>query len=44
MRAFIPRDISGCPNILAYLQRIGARPAYQAAMKKGDPAMTPMLT
>ena len=44
MRAFAPRDISGMPNILAYLQRIGARPAYQRAMAKGDPGMTPMLT
>jgi glutathione S-transferase len=44
MRAFVPRDISGCPNVLAYLQRIGARPAYRQAMQKGDPQMTPMLT
>jgi glutathione S-transferase len=44
MRAFVPRDLSGSPNILAYLQRIGARPAYQRAMAKGDPGMTPMLT
>ena len=44
MRAFAPKDISGYPNILAYLQRIGARPAYQRAMAKGDPGMTQMLT
>ena len=44
MRAFVPRDLSGSPNILAYLQRIGARPAYQRAMAKGDPNMAPMLT
>ena len=44
MRAFVPRDISGCPNVLAYLQRIGARPAYQQAMQKGDPQLTPLLT
>ncbi len=44
MRAFAPRDISGSPNILAYLQRIAARPAYQRAMHKGDPGLTPMLT
>jgi glutathione S-transferase len=44
MRAFVPRDISGYPNILSYLKRIGARPAYQRAMAKGDPGMTPMLT
>ena len=44
MRAFVPRDISGNPNVLAYLQRIGARPAYRQAMQKGDPAMQPLLT
>jgi glutathione S-transferase len=44
MRAFVPRDISGYPNVLAYLRRIGARPAYRQAMQKGDPQMTPMLT
>jgi glutathione S-transferase len=43
-RAFVPKDLSGYPNILAYLQRIGARPGYQRAMAKGDPGMTPMLT
>jgi glutathione S-transferase len=44
MRAFVPRDLSGSPNTLAYLQRIAARPAYQRAMAKGDPDMAPMLT
>jgi glutathione S-transferase len=44
MRAFVPRDLSGSPNILAYLQRIAARPAYQRAMAKGDPGMALMLT
>lgn len=44
MRVFAPRDLSGFPNILAYLQRIGGRPAYRRAMAKGDPDMTPMLT
>lgn len=43
MRVFVPRDISGYPNVLAYLQRIGARPAYQQAMQKGDPQLTPLL-
>jgi glutathione S-transferase len=43
MRAFAQRDLAPYPNIRAYLQRIGARPAYQRAMAKGDPAMTPML-
>jgi len=37
-------DLSPYPNILAYLQRVGARDAYQRAMKKGDPDLTPMLT
>jgi glutathione S-transferase len=44
MRVFVPRDISGNPNVLAYLQRIGARPAYRQAMQKGDPTLTPLLT
>ena len=44
MRAFAPMDLGPFPNILDYLQRIGARPAYQRAMAKGDPGMTPMLT
>lgn len=43
MRAFVPRDLSPYPNILAYLQRIGERPAYQQAMKKADPDLAPML-
>lgn len=44
MRVFSPRDLSGFPNILAYLQRIAARPAYQRAMAKGDPGMPLLLT
>jgi glutathione S-transferase len=44
MRVFVPRDISGNPNVLAYLQRIGARPAYRQAMQKGDPTLKPLLT
>ncbi|MCC6921136.1 MAG: glutathione S-transferase [Alphaproteobacteria bacterium] len=44
MRAFAPRDLAPYPNILAYLQRIGARPAYRRAMAKGDPDMPPLLT
>ncbi len=43
MRAWAPVDIAGRPNILAYLKKIGERPAYKRAMEKGDPAMTPML-
>lgn len=44
MRLFLPFDLTVYPNILAYLQRIGARPAYRRAMAKGDPDMAPMLT
>ncbi|MBM3601469.1 MAG: glutathione S-transferase [Alphaproteobacteria bacterium] len=43
MRSFAPYDLGKYPNILAYLKRIGARPAYQRAMQKGDPGMTPKL-
>lgn len=43
MRLFVPRDISGLPNLLAYLKRIGERPAYQRAAKKGDPDLPPKL-
>lgn len=44
MRLFQPVDLRPYPNILAYLQRIGARPAYRRAMAKGDPDLSPMLT
>jgi|SRR5580658_10214400 glutathione S-transferase len=43
MRAFAPHDLAPHPNIRAYLQKIGQRPAYRRAMAKGDPNMTPML-
>jgi glutathione S-transferase len=43
MRAFAPTDLSPYPNILAYLKRVGERPGYQKAMKKGDPDMMPAL-
>jgi glutathione S-transferase len=43
MRVFAPRDMSDYPNILAYLKRVGERPAYKRAMAKGDPDMTPLL-
>lgn len=43
MRLFQPLDLRLYPNILAYLQRIGARPAYRRAMAKGDPDLAPML-
>ncbi len=44
MRAFAPRDLTPYPNIRTYLQRIGARSAYQRAMAKADPDLPPMLT
>jgi len=44
MRLFQPLDLTPYPKILAYLQRIGARPAYRRALAKGDPDLTPMLT
>jgi glutathione S-transferase len=44
MRYFHPYDLSPYPQILAYLARIGARPAYRRAMEKGDPGMALLLT
>ena len=44
MRYFQPYDLARCPNIVRYLARIGARPAYQRAMAKGDPGMALLLT
>jgi glutathione S-transferase len=43
MRYFQPYDLKRCPNITAYLARIGARPAYRRAMEKGDPGMALLL-
>jgi glutathione S-transferase len=43
MRAFTGAELAAYPNILAYLKRIGERPAYQRAMAKGDPGMAPLL-
>lgn len=44
MRYFLPYDLARCPNILRYLARIAARPAYRRAMEKGDPGMALLLT
>lgn len=43
IRHFTPYDLKPYPNILAYLGRIGAREAYQRAMRKGDPGMKLLL-
>jgi glutathione S-transferase len=43
MRTFTPYELAAYPHVLAYLRRIGARDAYQRAMRKGDPGMTLML-
>ena len=43
MRLFQAFELGPYPNIRAYLQRIGERPAYRRAMAKGDPDLTPML-
>ena len=37
MRYFLPFDLAPYPGILAYLQRIAQRDAYQRAMRKGRP-------
>jgi glutathione S-transferase len=44
MRYFLPYDLARCPNVVGYLARIGARPAYRRAMEKGDPGMALLLT
>jgi len=42
-RAFRRTSLEDYPNLKTYLQRIGARPAYQRAMAKAEPDMTPLL-
>ena len=43
MRLFKAFDLSAYPNVLAYLQRIGAREGYRRAMAKADPDLVPLL-
>ena len=43
-RLFSGRKLDDTPNLRAYLQRVGARPAFQAAMAKAEPQREPMLT
>ncbi len=42
-RAFNGMTIDHLPNLKAYLQRIGAREAYQRAMAKAEPGFPPKL-
>jgi glutathione S-transferase len=44
MRVFVPRDLTPFPNIRAYLERIGERPAFERAMKKADPDLTMLMS
>jgi len=44
MRYFQPYDIKRWANVVNYLARICARPAYRRAMEKGDPGMALLLT
>jgi glutathione S-transferase len=44
VRYFNPVDLAPYPQILSYLQRIGQREGYRAAMSKGDPDMELLLT
>jgi glutathione S-transferase len=43
MRIFAARDLEKFPNLRAYLQRIGNRPAYRRAMTRADPDLSPHL-
>jgi len=43
-RGFRQQAIDSLPNLRAYLARIGDRPAYQRAMAKAEPGITPALT
>ena len=42
-RSFFPVDLAPFPDIRAYLQRLGERPAYRQAMAKAEPDMAPVL-
>ena len=43
MRLFMPYGLEPFPNILRYLGRVGERPGYQRALRKGDPGLTPIF-
>jgi glutathione S-transferase len=43
MRYFFPYSLGEYASVVKYLQRVGAREAYQRAMKKCDPELEPVL-
>lgn len=43
IRLFMPYNLESYPNVITYLKRVGARPAYKQAMAKGDPGFEPLL-
>lgn len=42
-RFFVPFSLAEYPNILRWTRDCAARPAFQAAFKKGDPEILPMM-
>ena len=42
-RQMMERSLDNMPNLKAYLERIGERPAYRRAMEKAEPGMEPKL-
>jgi glutathione S-transferase len=44
MRYFVSFDLALYPAIRAYIGRFAERPAYRAAMEKGDPGMELLLS
>jgi len=44
MRYFQPYDRQRCPNVVKYIGRVSARPAYRRAMEKGDTGMALLLS
>jgi glutathione S-transferase len=44
MRGFMGKPLDDLPNLRGYLQRVGAREAYQRAMERAEPGVTPNLT
>jgi glutathione S-transferase len=43
MRLFFPYSLKEYPNIVAFLQRVAKREAYQRALEKGDPGLKPVI-